>query len=871
MRDKKNSDFPNNEHIKKSVIENFEELHLTLSHSSAIQNKVRNFFSNLPSIALIFNEGPGFGDQANTLELLRRVQSFGFSGSVRVLYYYLMVKKMEVLFDLPLFQHFLHLKDRNLTFISFEFYKDNYHTFEKVSLALSGALFTLRGRYSDVFGSLVNPESFFRADIFIEIPPYNSHAPIVRLSNSVKMNKLIKMRTQAMYTKIHNVSEVMEVTRLSSVMDMNTKTAMTRVLLDLKNNRLLTQSVYGINYEKKKRSFNRELILLNLILGIEHAREHSTQLDAKPIVQLVHYDLRDEELKTLDSIINHQTFPEKMDVSYKSTLLERIKHYRLTNRFSVYKVTDAELLKKITVLKDGDTLLISTGALPKPVFDYFLTHSSLPPVQEGLNSETLLKQGGKPYFHAHYLEDWPRDSLIRCIECDLASGCFTPSAGTQQKLWEQESKPDDILGSFIVGSFEKDSTITRHFSEASKKHNSEDNDKVLNVFSRAIDLFNSDTLSRPSLAQIEKRCTEIRNHDSLAPLDNVNVGLIHCQGSSPLSLAIIQERFDLVKQILSESGDVNYRIAESDIPAKWLFLRYPHYVGLYFSGLELMRVVGRITEFIYDSYLQVINSEQFIKQAEQQIEKLKKYKEESEHAIKIVEQGIEEVEQHIELAKGHLQSKQESYNKRAVLDKKHERHSEQDIGEIKQIIEEDEQQIGLYKRTLEEEQELLTKINKRIELEKRTLSELNVAPLIFRAIALGKDSLVKKIVSRESLLEVRQEQPALFMISKDDGTDRLTVSNLDSIVVIFYMAARYSAFAIAIMCNREQLIDDLIKQFNVKLGENERQVIAAHGSDALIVKYNFGSLSVWSNTSEQVLPFDRGDWDPKIEYHPTTG
>lgn len=498
-------------------------------------NEIKHYLSALTKIRLVISGTPGYGDQVNALNVIAEIQRLGFTGTIEAVYYGEdhSRKKLKNLLNLPntLPSDVCFLPEKNLTLVPMNYFFKHQEKFEQLPLTVAGGEFVYPN---------TNMATLWKTDVFIEISPYQtSH---IGVSIREKFATTLYPDTKHFFIP-KQVTNSSTLKTIIPTLDIVNKNFWLDLITRLQQKSLITQSVYGLNYEEAAVKFPREIILLNLMIAAHFTQTHQAELRQKPLLLLVHHQQPASELENLRQIISGSWPKNLTKPSYYTQILSKVKNLQLQKHIGIYDINSINL-ETIT----HRIVVISTGYLPRIVFDYLMSSSTLPAIQEGKNSEDFFLQLGKPFLQATFSNSLSLDanSLFQKSThlAEKAKACLTPSDDLQQLVWQHG--PENLLGQYTVELL-KPENLNR-LQQQKNNYQTIDNNKVIQAFNYY--LMNI----KPGISK-----NRLFNPDSMTLY------------GSKLSLSLINGNPSTAKQIEQQYESVHL-LAMRAIPTQWKFL-----------------------------------------------------------------------------------------------------------------------------------------------------------------------------------------------------------------------------------------------------------------------------------------------------------
>ncbi|MBW4576033.1 MAG: hypothetical protein KME08_12200 [Aphanothece sp. CMT-3BRIN-NPC111] len=284
-------------------------------------------------------------------------------------------------------------------------------------------------------------------------------------------------------------------------------------------------------YFSSGRNYARpQVILFNLINGILKAKESDDSFKRPTIIVMLGY-LPNKFYQALQKIIQGQLcevkcgverFPTYVQLKYSLEALDpedfpKLKQYleKYSHQFAkislqpIEEMNQEKIAQKLQSMTNEDILIlplgnlvISTSGIPRNVFNYIFSLSTLPCAFEGKGSASLVLNMGIPYFHLlsidlmvknediYKVQLYPTiplgspQSEIIPIRCHNSSVQLT----TTLQKWEislsnGEYLPSEYIGDFIADSCgsDKSNDYYTYFKELGNFYNDIKNDKLINA------------------------------------------------------------------------------------------------------------------------------------------------------------------------------------------------------------------------------------------------------------------------------------------------------------------------------------------------------------------------------------------------------
>ncbi len=494
---------------------------------------VDDFVKDQKVIRIALDSGPGFGDQAASLNVMSWLRSHGFQGWFEVIYPDEITYKMKSLFNLP----YVYISALPTTYedtvnhvrlikqSQFESDHDNGKVIY-YPLGISGEYETdpcayyaegdtkvgceINARYADpsVPYTYHNFANYFNVGNFINVGVWNfkTNMSLIYAFDQVIIKQLDVTNT---YFNVPQTTLAMAKRYLSQ--DANGKNFLLKnpALLDLmsviENQTVNIMSIYGLTIQNGGQGGDFIYDVMEFITAAHYAQLTGSEKFHHPLIIPVFYDYT-EECKILTEVIkkddwSHVRSTETPDTR-KAILQKVIKDLNLSTTFSTANLSDPDLSQKIHHLSPYEILLVSMGPLPKVVFDgvYTYTNDNIwPQVREGESSLNSLLVTGKPNIRCSWsLWELPWDNWI--TDNDLKNrlhklfGFLNNANGYAEgglicrgnQSWESNPDLYKDLARLILDASNPDSAYSKYFQRLKIEASKPENDRINRALTEAL-------------------------------------------------------------------------------------------------------------------------------------------------------------------------------------------------------------------------------------------------------------------------------------------------------------------------------------------------------------------------------------------------
>lgn len=485
----------------------------------------KDFISRQEIIRACIGSGPGFGDQAMTMNVMARLRELGFKGIFEVLYDKDIISKVITLFNLPAQIPSLYEdKDKKITFIELEAYQKREIN-KPVELGVA----------VDKGGEICDPH-IADTKIFLEFSPYFDSTnttdqtdisyqdkPSIYQYNSGSKYFIFPLTTYEQAKQLlQNDSNGKEI--------IAHKPALTAFLDGIDNQHFNVLPVYGRTLRFKLPHSSEPPVveelsespsnMLQTLAGARYAQLHGPAEFHKPLI-VAFFDDYNAYAKIILSLLtndNWDTYEQLGTDKAKAALRE----LSLATALSIADISDPDAADKIKSLKEGQILLLSLGKLPKIVFDGIYSYQAKnmwPSIYEGAATFSMLALSSKPRFECNDSSveksgwtagfDLIKDPLLKNLLQDFYSlskhgycrGLSTYKPGGMyhgpNASYHEDSRfnymgPWEVstyktLGQLIIDANDPHSAFSRYFEGLHNYVLQPDNDRILDAIQHAIE------------------------------------------------------------------------------------------------------------------------------------------------------------------------------------------------------------------------------------------------------------------------------------------------------------------------------------------------------------------------------------------------
>lgn len=482
------------------------------SHSNPYAKRidaVSDFISKQSIIRVLFDGGPGSGNQASSLNVMKRLKAMGFTGTFELIFPDIDAQKLSVLFNLPenLPKHFSSDYWGNITFITEEEHVTalNRNEVELCNLAVTGAYDTsniLSCEYEildckNIAGGFAQ---FTHSKVFLSLKPWfvdpNNPDPRYAAPASIKRafkdewlyDKLYTLHSENHYSQSDpsNTFYVMPLPTLHQTKNyLNNEPEGQKILFEkpalrtfiegMEEKRFHVLSAYGYTLEYA--------LPMDILAGLRYAQlfgPPSMRDKALVIAMFSSYKAPNR----LNQLLNDDNWLADSD-------LEQAGWRSITNdlhfkgNFSTANVKDVNTVTTLQQLKPATMLILLIDSLPKQVFDGIFAHGGWPPIREGQSSLNMLALTGTPHFRCGETGweigfDLVKDMILK----DQLETLYDYSNG----LCHRNTNIYPLFGELVIAANQPNSTLSQYFVTLRNEALKPENDRIANGLYQAIQL-----------------------------------------------------------------------------------------------------------------------------------------------------------------------------------------------------------------------------------------------------------------------------------------------------------------------------------------------------------------------------------------------
>lgn len=334
---------------------------------------INQSIENIEEIRIVVLNGRGFGNQKAAITLMQRLRELGFNGTFDVRYFPGCTERLETL--IPEFKasqkHTVNVESKSLGKLNLTSLSDNKEEYQ-----LPFALITMVG--ADDFGDsfLEKKCEEYNTAYYVGAKPTDFHLG----------NYAVICKDESKGICLDDCDPRLSVASQSHINNINMTANETRILALAKDNRVLTQLVYGLypRYEREPFS-NRQIRTGSLgeeeiLKRIIKAENEIAKQYNKPLVLLLPQDI---PLLFMDL-------------------------QRKDNDEQIYFLDLTKNLFDVKNYKPGDIIIAHTGKLSAEVFDLILSLDNLlPPIIEGCNAREVCESTGRAFISPRNIKTYP--------------------------------------------------------------------------------------------------------------------------------------------------------------------------------------------------------------------------------------------------------------------------------------------------------------------------------------------------------------------------------------------------------------------------------------------------------------------------------
>jgi len=456
--------------------------------------KLKALLAETTELRVFVSKSRGLGHQASSINILKRLISFGFTGDILVVYeenvHDPTVNKLAVL--LPGFDPKNPGKPFSVNGVALKFVElSAVKDLTPQQLAITGG-----------YDEKVNLATKLNAGAFLQLQPFQwtTQSNFLWLQGSttpIDLNASEELGTgsfvqRAYYLPQPKVSDI-QWDLFFEIPNINTDMLHMVELLDGylgagTDKPINFLPVYGVG----DLAYNglptlpatTPTILFNLLAGVAVAQEQGSAANARPTVIAVMTELKKESWKDFQELAAGTV---EADGDYKKAMQWAVAH-KLPERVKILTAIDAEKFEEeMQALESKEILVINLPKVPPALFDLLYSLGTLPFVFEGKGTANLALNLGKPYMHMAKsgVVVYP-STFLTYTYVDAMTRDLTAKVALLQKWiggWpaKEVDTPGFQLGRFIanVTATTAHNAYASYFANTSAFYHAEQNDKLL--------------------------------------------------------------------------------------------------------------------------------------------------------------------------------------------------------------------------------------------------------------------------------------------------------------------------------------------------------------------------------------------------------
>lgn len=485
----------------------------SFSHAAGNYQSVEEMVRDQKVIRALFDEAPGFGNQAATINVMNRVRQMGFSGTFELIYpdkYQEDIDKVISLFNLPKPLPPVYTQQdseqRRITFIAeSEYIKRRTHNeVDAQTLGITGAhdlgFEEVCSNMSECKPYADNFAIFTNTQVFVAIQPWFSSPGLDAIDiRDGNVHRPVDPYGKFLVYPVFSFDDVKKYTADDPAGQalIRAKPALKALIDGIENKDFNLLPVYGWTFVKLYSDEDEEAVIfpqniIQVITAGRYAQLNGNAALQKPLIVPVFYNYT-EEVNEIASLIQQDSWGEyeKQGGAQMRAAIQAL-GLKKPNVFLTASLADSDAAKKIQSLQPGQILLLSMGPLPKVVFDGLYSHvgtNMLPPFREGEGSLSMLLLKGQPNFRcANYLGDTGNDAHSKWEPSfDLVSDAalksrllafYGKNSFCSARVWVSHPEIYKIIGEFIIEAKEPGSLFAKYFTDLLHEAHQPENDRI---------------------------------------------------------------------------------------------------------------------------------------------------------------------------------------------------------------------------------------------------------------------------------------------------------------------------------------------------------------------------------------------------------
>lgn len=486
-------------------------LFFTSVSNAAAYTSVETFLANQQIIRVMADDGPGFGNQAASVNVVTHLRQMGFKGIIEFIYPGIDIDKISLLFDLPqnLPDNYFDAQ-KNIRFIKMKFFvtQNKNGMIKPITLGMTGGFYpppcsvaAADGAEVTDDGSLfcANMANFTSTQFFAQLNPLYL-GPVDRPGRT--QTSIYTMNEQEEFYQ-PNSGEKFVVAPVDSLVSIKKylqqdpqgqllsqkKPGLITLINSIQNQSVNVLFAYGKTLRFLQGDGWDPSYLSNVLQMMTGARVAQLigQTDFnKPLIIPVFYDYK-KEGAVLTQLINSKTWGEYENTfSGVDQARNMINKLNLPANFSVADISDPQSIQQIKLLQPGKILLLSLGSLPKKVFDGLYNHTGTnvwPQIREGASSFNSLVLTGKAHFRCGTIDGFEKNGwdigfdLIKDSHLKLRLNNFY-NHFCDPNAWQNHSDTVIEFGKLMIEAQNPSSAFSQYFSFLQSEAIKPENDRV---------------------------------------------------------------------------------------------------------------------------------------------------------------------------------------------------------------------------------------------------------------------------------------------------------------------------------------------------------------------------------------------------------
>lgn len=480
-----------------------------VSFANTKYHSVEEFVSAQKLIRIYADNSPEHGNQAASASLISRLRQLGFKGEFEFVYGNRTTEKITNLFNLPRdIPEDYYDSERKIRFLKLKAHLSRVlnHTIEVVPLGMKGGSdydtnecanakadgIKLPSTYCD------DMANYMATQVFIVYEPYvpgdetifyyyelnvdHDHDDFPRQKGSDKQYFVLPV------TNWSQAKDYLEHTAQGQKI-LAEKAALKTFIQGVEDHRFNVLPVYGFTIKDMTCGVHAPGCfpgnILQIITAARHAQLNGPKALQKPLVIPVFYNY-EKEAGHLARIIKEDQWGQ-YEKPGSEEARKAIKRLSLPTVFSTADIKDTSTIDRLLLLKPGEILLLSVGALPKEVFDGIYNHTDtnvLPAIREGANTFNSLVLTGRPHIRC---EPWwevgfdlIKDTALKNELKDNVYTAFITKNGICKGMntWQYHTNFYQSLGNLMIAAQDPRSAFSSYFQQLQEEAFKPENDRI---------------------------------------------------------------------------------------------------------------------------------------------------------------------------------------------------------------------------------------------------------------------------------------------------------------------------------------------------------------------------------------------------------